>query len=522
MAHEKRILIADDDARAGKQLKAALQRRGYAVSLAHSGPHALELAIDKRPDLCVLATNLALIDGHRLAEIIRVNPHTQHALFIFLTPDPLPPRPSTGFREEVLRKPYAVEELVAHIDRLFQRSERLAEVSRETGSGIQGDLSQVPLSDLLQMFSLNRRTGTLMLTEPGATRGIGQGFIYLKDGETINALLGHIEGEKALFRLLDWPAGHFEFIPDQAVTELRIRTPIHTLLIESARQSDEWDKLRAELPAPGTELRLRARVASLPPGVHPLTQEVLLLLEFHSRLEEIVDNCSAPDYQVLRTLHTLLRKGIVEAVSRAADAPSADRAAAAWPTPDQMIRLREKMAPRGMPPWGRTFGKVLVFARDAAVAETLVSALWGLAGITTGNMAPENGAGERDPFPTLATWQLSATVSLRLVQVPSNDLHRPLWPLLARGAIGGLICVEGNSGPAIDSLKPVHEFFHTTQPLPLGYLLIAPEEEQAAAKSRLVRTFTLKGDSAIFMLPKDGRAKIPAALKRFLDLIIAR
>jgi CheY-like chemotaxis protein len=314
------------------------------------GPRALEMAIDRRPDLCVLATNLPLIDGHRLAEIIRVNPHTQHALFIFLTPDPLSPRPA-GFREEVLQKPYAVEEVVAIIDSLFQRSERLAEVSRDTESGITGDLVQVPLPDLLQMFAINRRTGTLMLTEPGATRGMGQGFIYLKDGETINALLGHIEGEKALFRLLGWRIGRFEFIPDQAVTELRIRTPIHTLLLESARQRDEWDKLREELPAAGTELRLRTRVASLPPGIHPLTQEVLLLLEFHSRIEEIVDNCSAPDYQVLRTLHTLLRKGIVEAVSRAADAPSADRPPPGRHGPDD--RLREKMAPGDGAPSGR-------------------------------------------------------------------------------------------------------------------------------------------------------------------------
>jgi len=521
MANDRKILIADGDVRAARQLKGALQRRGYAVSVAGTGPRGLELAIEKRPDLCVLATDLPLIDGHRLAEIIRVNPHTQHALFIFVTPDPLPPRPASGFREEVLKKPYAVEEVVAILDRLFQRSERLAEVSRGAESGITGDLAQVPLSDLLQMFSLNRRTGTLMLTEPGATRGMGQGFIYLKDGETINALLGHIEGEKALFRLLQWRIGRFEFIPDQAVTELRIRTPIHTLLLESARQHDEWEKLRADLPAAGTDLRLRARVASLPPGVHPLTQEVLLLLEFHSRIEEIVDNCSATDYQVFRTLHTLLRKGIVEAVSRSADAPSGDRAAA-WPSTDQMIRLREKMAPRGMPPWGRTFGKVLVFAPDDAGAEALQSALGGLAGITPGERLSETGAGEADPFPTIASWQLSATVSLRLVQVPADDLHRPLWPMLARGAIGGIFCVDGTNGPAIESLKAAHEFFQTIQPLPLGFLVLASEEEQAAAKSRLVRTLTLKGESAIFLLPKEGRARIPGALRRFLDQAIAR
>jgi CheY-like chemotaxis protein len=523
-AQPKRILIADEDFTAVKSLRIALEQRGYSVSVAENGPRALEAAIETRPDLVVASCDLPLIDGPRLAGIIRVNPNTQGALFIFLAAQPGPLRARTGFREEVVQKPCNQEELVAMIDRFFKRSERILQVSSLSDAGIQGDLSQIPLADLLQVFHLNRRTGTLLLTEPGAPRSAGQGFIYLKEGETINALLGHIEGEKALHRMLDWRAGRFEFIPDQAVTELRIRTPLHSLVMEHARQADEWAKLRADLPRTGAELRLKARVASLPPGVHPLTQEVLLLLEFHSRIEEIVDNCSAPDFQVYRTLHTLIRKGIVEVAQRSPEGPSAERPGASWLSPDQIDRLREKIAPRGMPPWGRTFGKLLVFVPEAGAGEALLGALGGIGGVTIhkrglGVGPADDGA---DPFPAFASWQLSANVSLRLMQVPAGNLHRPLWPLLARGAIGGLFVLDASRTDSVDAVKPLNDFFQDTHPLPVGYLVLAEEAVQADVKARLSSTLPLRGNDALFMLPREQASKIPTALKRFVEQIIMR
>ena len=44
--------------------------------------------------------------------------------------------------------------------------------------------------------------------------------------------------------------------------------------------------------------------SALPNVIHPLTQEVLMVLEHYTRVSEILDHCSYPDYQVLRTLHT--------------------------------------------------------------------------------------------------------------------------------------------------------------------------------------------------------------------------
>jgi hypothetical protein len=247
----------------------------------------------------------------------------------------------------------------------------------------------------------------------------------------------------------------------------------------------------------------------------------MLLLEYHSRIEEVVDNCSAPDYQVLRTLHTLLQKGIVEAVQDGKGGQKPEDRPSTWLGPGQINRLREKLAPHGMPPWGRTYGKVLVLAAHPGLRETRVRTFGGIGGLSEPKGSPAgSGAEGENPFPVLLDWRLASNVSLRLVQIPIDELQRPLWSLLARGAIGGLFLLDGSQGERIDALKPASDFFQSTCPLPIGYLILGEEPAQMELKAKLVSTFTLKGDNALFMLPERQPGKARAVLKRFLDQMI--
>ena len=53
-----RILIADDDPQFLRALRITLGARGYEVLLARDGQHALEMAIDHKPDIiCLLYTS---------------------------------------------------------------------------------------------------------------------------------------------------------------------------------------------------------------------------------------------------------------------------------------------------------------------------------------------------------------------------------------------------------------------------------------------------------------------------------
>lgn len=66
-----RILIADDDPQFLRALRITLGARGYEVLLARDGQHALEMAIDHKPDIILLDLGMPRLDGVRVIEAVR-------------------------------------------------------------------------------------------------------------------------------------------------------------------------------------------------------------------------------------------------------------------------------------------------------------------------------------------------------------------------------------------------------------------------------------------------------------------
>jgi len=66
-----RILIADDDPQFLRALRITLGARGYEVLLARDGQHALEMAIDHKPDIILLDLGMPRLDGVQVIEAVR-------------------------------------------------------------------------------------------------------------------------------------------------------------------------------------------------------------------------------------------------------------------------------------------------------------------------------------------------------------------------------------------------------------------------------------------------------------------
>jgi hypothetical protein len=74
------------------------------------------------------------------------------------------------------------------------------------GAGLQGNLAQTPLHDLLQFLALGHKSGILELASGRRT-----GRIVLKDGRVYKDAFRGKDGLEALFMMLDLPDGDFEF-----------------------------------------------------------------------------------------------------------------------------------------------------------------------------------------------------------------------------------------------------------------------------------------------------------------------
>jgi CheY-like chemotaxis protein len=422
------VLIADGDADRGRKIAVACRSLGIEVRLASHGAAALEIALADKPTAMVAQVALPLIDGTRLAEILHNNPHTRAMRMLFI---------DDGDRDEAAQSALGrvlpgradPETIARFIEALLRERGAHGEGAPSSAApGVEGKLSQVALAELLELFHVNRKTGAISLREGGGRRA-ASGRIDLCDGDVVSARIGSVEGEKALYRLLAWRRGSFAF-REQAVTRERgaIERPTRALLREAQRQADEWERIGSELPAPHARVALKVARSSLPSVLHPLTQEVLLVLELSSRVSEVLDRCSFPDYQVLRTLQTLIRRGMVEL--------RADSAAPESPTgglfgPALAARLRDWLdqgRPRDAAPID---AKVVLFASEPEAARAFAALLARLPGV---EQTPRGGH-DASAVASMLRIPVDDEVAIEVFEIPANPRFAALWPLAAHGAL---------------------------------------------------------------------------------------
>jgi CheY-like chemotaxis protein len=442
------VLIADHEADRAMEISKACELRGLRTRCAAHGPAALELALADVPDLVVATDQLPMIDAGRLAEIVRSNPRTQAVPFLFLGVNPREDEASPF--DEKLPHGADAEDVALRVESMLARQSRVHEVTLSEGQDheMAGKLAQVPLADVLQLLHLNQRTGTLEVARRLPGRRQERGQITLHDGNAVQAQVGPVDGEKALFRLLGWEEGSFAFQPGRHGVTASITAPTRALLLEGARHVDEWSRARSKLPSLDAQIRLRVKSGGLPNVVQPLTQEVLLLLEIYDRVGDVVDHCTYPDYQVLRTIHTLIERDVVE-LRRSIEQPAEGPGLFSAP---QVRRLHEWLGHESGRGHGCGEAKLLLFTSSAEATREFLERLAQLPGLEI-RAAREGGPPGRGDFVPCARIGVSDDASIELLHVPAERACEPLWHLAAHRALGVVLVVRGTGAEARDLLK---------------------------------------------------------------------
>ena len=154
----------------------------------------------------------------------------------------------------------------------------------------------------------------------------------------------------------------------------RVKAPLWAKAVGKAwgwtGQLDEWDRMRESLPSLDARVVLNVDTGRLPNVVHPLTQEVLLLLEIYELVRDVVDHCSHPDYQVLRTLHTLVDRKIVRLTRDSSSAPAGDGDLLF--SPAQVRRLQDWLQSGRSGGTRSRVAKLLLVASDVSATRSFV------------------------------------------------------------------------------------------------------------------------------------------------------
>jgi uncharacterized protein DUF4388 len=97
-----------------------------------------------------------------------------------------------------------------------------------------GHLSDLSLSELIEFFCNQRKTGQLKVLYPQ-----GDGYFYLQSGSVMDARIGVLRGIDAVYYSLTLPSAKFEFSGSPEPTERTINQPWTQVVLEGLRRLDE-------------------------------------------------------------------------------------------------------------------------------------------------------------------------------------------------------------------------------------------------------------------------------------------
>ncbi len=504
------ILVADGDAARGRRVAEACRAIGIEARVVTHGAAALEIALVETPAAMIAQVELPLIDGMRLAEILHANPRTRSMAMLFV---------GDGSRDGAARDTqsgqvipgHAEPDTIAHFIQAVLRKrspEPLAATAGRDAPGVEGELTQVALSELIELFHVNRKTGVIELRQRGGRRA-ATGRIALRGGDVIQAQTGSVEGEKALYRLLAWRRGSFAFREGAVDERASIERPTRALLREAQRQADEWQRTGSELPAAHARIALKVARSSLPNVLHPLTQEVLLALDLSGRVQEVLDRCSFPDYQVLRTLQTLIRRGMVELHAENA---RPETAAGGLFAPSLVVRLRDWLEQGRSRDAVPVDAKLLLIASQPEAASELVSLLARLPGVE------HTPRGE-----TPGVWQtlriaVDEDIAIELFEVPADARFAPIWPIAAHGALATLFVHAGGIDASVAALRRAIEEVGAL-PRSRGFHLLL-EKANPRAVAALSERLALFDDRSVLAVSPERPDAAAASLRELLARLL--
>ncbi len=311
---KQQLLLVDADPRSVRVLEVSLKKAGYIVTTATDGRDAIAKVELSTPDLVLTDTRLPNVDGYALVRKLKERPEWASIPVVFLTSQKSIEDKIRGLElgvEDYLTKPIFVRELIARVNLLLARrtQEGIAtqKPSPNSRTRFSGSLVDMGVIDLLQTFEVSRKSGIVHLLTDAS-----EAHIYFRDGKVVDASLGRLAGEEAVYRALVWSEGSFEVEFCKVDVADVIETSTQGLLMEGMRRLDEWGRLLEALPALTSVFEVDAqqlgeRLGEIPDELNG----ILRLFDSKRTLMQVVDESPFEDLSTLSTISKLYFEGLL-------------------------------------------------------------------------------------------------------------------------------------------------------------------------------------------------------------------
>jgi DNA-binding response OmpR family regulator len=312
---KQKLLLVDADPRSVRVLEVSLKKAGYSVTTSTDGLDALAKIESLTPDLVLSDTRLPKLDGYTLVRKLKDRPEWAGIPIVFLTSQKSIEDKIRGLElgvEDYLTKPIFVRELIARVNLLLARrtQENIAATKAPMSGGrtrFSGSTQDMAVVDLLQTFEVSRKSGVVHLRS-----GAQEAHVYFRDGKVVDAEVGRLRGEEAVYRALIWNEAAFEVEFRPIAVEETVEGSTQALLMEGMRRVDEWGRLCEQLPPLSTPFeidhkQLLERLNEIPDELNG----ILRLFDGKRSLTDVVDDSPFEDLSTLSTITKLYFEGLL-------------------------------------------------------------------------------------------------------------------------------------------------------------------------------------------------------------------
>ena len=190
---------------------------------------------------------------------------------------------------------------------------------------MQGNLSQISLTDLLLLATSGKKSGVLKLVHGKETVEV-----FLADGKIVHATCPIGEGEKALLYPVTWGEGTFQLQPNGAPPAATVRKSAEEVLAEVKAMTREWEIILDLIPSGKAIFRIAdlAEDHTGPVTVPNVGWRVLSKLDGVRTVQDIAELLRIPFAYTAKVIYNLHKSGLVELAAAVAK-PAADLVPAA-------------------------------------------------------------------------------------------------------------------------------------------------------------------------------------------------
>lgn len=174
---------------------------------------------------------------------------------------------------------------------------------------LSGDLKDFELNDVFQFIQMGGKNGALHIK---SNKGVS--VIYFKGGNILHAEMGVYEGVDAISVLLNWKVGTFNFIPDEETDKITIDLPVQNVILEAARQVDEWEKMKDVLPSINVVVDFIEEPDAGNIELQPMEWKTLSFIDGNKTVKEIADKLETNSFEVAKILYSLVQSGLIKVV----------------------------------------------------------------------------------------------------------------------------------------------------------------------------------------------------------------